>query len=415
MPQQLEYLDNYVPHRQKGFEDMRYRGGVDDPNWLNLRRPYWDRNGRAAVTVNTGRTTLVKGEQVPILEHVLIRDVVNEMGMTSPVLNATTLRKEEWIELDRRVIKAARFRMRAWPDLAASNTFGGFNGMSKMILEHETMADAGEAIVDMDGLTEGRTDTPRFQLEGLPLPITHSDFWYDSRRLGVSRNSGTPLDMVMGENAGRRVAESIEKVTIGVDTGITYGGNSTQVGGYGRTSAVYGYLNFPPRLTYNTITIPAGTNPEATLNDVNAMMEALATNKFYGPFILYHSTDWTKWLNNDYARAVVGATSIATNMTLRQRLLGIEGIQDVRRLDFLRPTASATGDPAAIAASHAYTMILVQMTSEVCRAVDGMGLTTIQYETVGGMKLNFKVMAINVPQLFADFSGNVGILHGRTA
>ncbi len=96
-------------------------------------------------------------------------------------------------------------------------------------------------------------------------------------------------------------------------------------------------------------------------------------------------------------------------------MLGIEGIEDVRRLDFLRPTATAAGDPAAVAASHAFTMILVQMTSEVCRAVNGLDITTIQYETVGGMKLNFKTMAIAVPQLFADFLGNCGILHARTA
>src|SRR5437763_1243196 len=85
-----------------------YRGGItgqiNGPNFINLRRPYYDKHGRASVTVNTGRTTLVKGMQVPIKEHRLIRDLTNR-GILSPVFNATTLRKEEWALLDTRIVR----------------------------------------------------------------------------------------------------------------------------------------------------------------------------------------------------------------------------------------------------------------------------------------------------------------------
>jgi hypothetical protein len=47
--------------------------------------------------------------------------------------------------------------------------------------------------------------------------------------------------------------------------------------------------------------------------------------------------------------------------------------------------------------------------------VIGMDVTTVQWETHGGMRLNFKVMAIMVPQLRSDFNGNAGIVHGSTA
>jgi hypothetical protein len=264
--------------------------------------------------------------------------------------------------------------------------------MSKTILEHETMSDPGEAIVDMDGLTEGRQDQPRFQLEGLPLPITHSDFWFSSRRLAVSRNTGTPLDTTMAEAAGRRVAEMIEKTTIGVETGITYG-NSTN---YGRTSSVYGYTNFPNRITKTDLTIPTGANPEAVVQDILEMRDLLYSHNFYGPFMLYHSTGYDIFLDNDYFRA--GGTSVL--QTLRQRVAGIDGIAGIRRLDFL---------------TSGYVLIMVQMTSDVARAVNGMDITTVQWESVGGMRLNFKVMAIQVPQLRADFNGNTGIVHATTA
>jgi hypothetical protein len=236
-------IDAFVPDPQ---HDYRSSGGygfvlnspgggaqVRNTNFTALRRPYFDRQGFPSVTLNLGRWTTEKGERVPLKEHRRISDLLrnNRFGaFDSPVFNATTLRKEEWIELDKTVLRAARYRLRAWADLSAANSFGGFNAMGKTVLEHETMADPGEAIVDMDALTEGRTDAPLFQLQGLPLPITHSDFWFSARYLDISRNSGTPVDTSMGEAAGRRVAEAIEKQTIGNNSGIVYGGNSTYVG-----------------------------------------------------------------------------------------------------------------------------------------------------------------------------------------
>jgi len=44
-----------------------------------------------------------------------------------------------------------------------------------------------------------------------------------------------------------------------------------------------------------------------------------------------------------------------------------------------------------------------------------MPITTVQWESQGGMRLNFKVMAIQVPQLRADYSSQSGIAHGTTS
>jgi hypothetical protein len=353
--------------------------------------------------------------------------MLRNQGIDSPVFNATALRKEEWIQLDAQVLRAARYRLRAYADLSKANSYGGFNGMTKMILEHETMSDPGYAQVDMTGLTPGRTDSPTFQLEGLPLPITHVDFDFDARRLGISRNSGTPLDTSMGEAAGRRVAETIEKTTIGNQTGVVYGGNSTQVGGYGRTSQVYGYVNFPARLTNSNFYLPTGNGrsgtgwvPADTLKDVLAALDQLRLNKFYGPWVLYTSNDWDQYLDNDY---ILTGGNVATQ-TLRQRLYAIgEGdgqgngervIVGVRRLDFLFASSvkSSTGPGYEnVAANYPFTMIFVQMTPDVARAVNGLDITTIQWQEKGGMQICFKVLCIQVPQLRADKYGNCGILH----
>jgi hypothetical protein len=267
--------------------------------------------------------------------------------------------------------------------------------MAKLTLEYEAMSDPGEAVVDMDGLSDARQDSPLFKLRSLPLPITHSDFNFSSRRIAVSRNTGTPLDTTMAEAAGRRVAEMIERTVIGIETGASY---ATQTAGYGAhdgTSTVYGYTNCPARITKTNLTIPTGSNPEATVADILAMRSLMYNNKFFGPFMIYHSTDWDLYLDNDYAR--LGGSN--ANLTLRQRLKAIEGIQDVRRLDYLTNT---------------FTMIMVQMTPDVARAINGMDITTVQWESQGGMRLNFKVMAIQVPQVRWDYNGIAGIIHATT-
>lgn len=366
-----------------------------------LLRPYRDERGMTCFNVNTGRTKFdTETEKDNAVFEEYTANELPQMGFEAPVGNATSLRKDDWLKLDSAVLKAARQRLRAWSDLASANTFGGFDGMSKMVLEHETMSDPGEALVDMDALTDGRTDSPKFQLEGLPLPITHSDFWFSQRRLAVSKNSKTPLDFTMAEAAGRRVAETIEKTLIGVTTGITYGDAS---GVYGVNSnaapKVYGYTNYPNRVTKTDATAPTGSNGTVVLTQWLAMRELMYAQKFYGPFMVYTSANWDQYLDNLFSSTEPSAG------TLRSRLAQIDGIKGIRRLDFLPgTTGGATHD-----------VVWVQMTSDVARAVNGMGLTTVQWPSQGGMRTNFKVMAIHVPQLRSDYDGNCGIGHSTCA
>jgi len=316
------------------------------------------------------------------------------LGLNSPIYNvATALRKDEWQKIDRSVIKVARQRLRLWGDIASRNTFGGFNGMAKSILEWETMSDPGEAVVDMDGLTVGRSDQPRFQLEGLPLPITHSDFFFGSRKLAESRNSGTPLDLTMAEAAARRVGESIEKTSIGISTGLTFG----VAADYGQTPTVRGLINHPQRNTKTDMTTPDGTNGPTILTEWLAVRDLLYGDNMYGPYMAYTSNDYDEFLDNLFS------TTEPSAGTLRSRLLQIDGITGIKRLDFL---TGSTND---------FEVIMVQMTPDVVRAVIGMDMTTVRWETIGGMQLNFKVMAIHVPQVRADFDGQSGVAHASVA
>ena len=186
------------------------------------------------------------------------------------------------------------------------------------------------------------------------------------------------------------MAEKLEDTLIGEIAGMDYGDSSE----YGRASKVWGFTNYPDRITVN-LTQPTGLNPEATIADILEMREALYNSGFTdGPYMVYTSKDWDLYLDNDYAR--LGGNNASE--TLRDRIKRTAGIIDVRRLNRL---------------SGPFQMIMVQMTSDVFQAVNGLDLTTIQWETMGGMQLHFKVLCIQTPLFYSDIDGNCGVCHGR--
>lgn len=371
--------------------------GRFDPGLL---RPFIDPNDRKKYcTINTGRTEYDKevGADVPVFEDVLVKDLI-DAGIESPVFNSS-MRKQEWVRVDDTVQREYLQRLRAWSDLAGANPVGGFNGMAFTTYEYEAMSEAGIAIESMDGLTEEMNDTPLWKLRSMPLPIQHSGFFYSQRQLMVSRNKGMPLSQTMPSMAARRIAELVEKKLIGSIAGLTFGTDTGGLSPHDGTSTQWGYTTFPYKIDFTGLTVPTGTNPDAIFDDVLAMRDELYDNNCYGPFIIYTSRDWDRYLDNVFYVAGTGmGTATGTTTTLRQMIKGIEGIQDIRRLDFFET---------------AFSMIMVQMTSDVAQAINGMDITTVMWETQGGMRQNFKVMAINVPLLKADFEGRSGILYAR--
>lgn len=391
----MNYVINGQPHGDVAceFADTGYNSG--------LYRPFIDENGNRCVIVNVGmHYDPKKGRKVPTYEKMTCRWAREMMDYDAPTLwtnNATTLSKDQWIQFDNAALKAARKRLRAWSDLAAANIYT-LDGMSAEMLEHETINDPGEARVDMEGMADGTQDRHLFQLEGLPLPITHSDFWFSERKLSISRRGGQPLSTLMAEACGQRVAEMVEKTTIGVVTGLTYG----TAANYGRAPTVYGFINHGA-INTKTLTAPTGENSETTVREVLDMRSTLYDDGFYGPYVVYNSSDWDVFLDADYySLKTSGATS--PTQTLRERLKKIEDVQDVRRLDYLTPTLMG----------GTFGLVMVSLSNAaVARAVVGMPIKIVQWPSMGGMRLNFKVMCIMAPQIRADYNGHSGINYGK--
>lgn len=303
------------------------------------------------------------------------------------VTNApATLTRDAWVQFDTVIVRALYLRLRAMADIrAAGLTYDIPNGLAHTVLQYQTLGDIQRATVSMDPIRRGEGDRPVIDAGMLPLPVIHKDFDFSAREIAVSRSGRVPvpLDTTTAELAARKVAEEIERLTVGTAGPFSYGGG-----------AIYGYTNFPQRSTNTTMPVPDGTNGPAVLNALLALRQVLISNRHFGPYVLYCNTQWASVLDNDF-------TTTHGYLTLRQRILAVDGIQDVRILDFL-PTTN-------------WHCILVEMAPETVRAVIGMEVQTVQWESMGGMMKHFKVMCIQIPQLRPDQAGNSGIAHGSTA
>lgn len=348
-----------------------YRNEDRPEVWVDVTMGHETREDRDGAIIRNSQHEAV---MFPVKEPQLVserrRKDLTVINITS---NATVLRKDQWIMIDQTVLDAARKRMVAWADLRATNTFGGFDGFATPILEFERLTDSGQAVVDMDGMSEGLNFAPKFELQGMPLPITHCDFFLSSRFLASSRRGGggAAADTIRAEMAARRVGETIEQTLIGTQTGTTYGISTD----YTNTSKVEGYTNHNDRITTTSITAPSGSNGTTILTEWLDHRDNMYQQNFYGPFQIYTATSYDQFLDDEF--------KTNSDKSLRQRLMEIEGINSIKRLDYL---------------TTAGTYLWVQMGPEI-QAVNGMEVTTVQWESKGGMQLNFKVMGIQVPRI----------------
>lgn len=300
---------------------------------------------------------------------------VSVNGQAVPIANAT-LQYDEWKEIDRVVSKAGRSRLNLTQFLISKGLelrLG--NGLASTVLQSQNANDISAAELSMAGDKNGKQDRPNFETVYLPLPIAHKDFELSIRVLESSRKNGDGLDLFVAELAARKVAELIEDMVIN-GASYTFGGGS-----------IAGLTTQSSRNTQTMGTAWASDTGENILFDILTARDTLHADNHHGPYALICSTNCEKPLDSDF--------KAASDLTLRQRIKEVGGIEEVLVCD-------------GLTASHA---VLFELTPEVVRIVNGLELTTVEWETKGGMIFNFKVMAIMVPQVRADQDGKSGIVH----
>lgn len=406
---QLTMTDRFVPavNGERSFDVAEKY--LADPQYLSLNRPFImeggpydnkpcvlvnvrDKQGNPRYTVNKGVKTLIK-EPVPVAEAFL-----SGVPVPSWALNATTFRRDDWIQLDTEVQTAYRNRLKLISVLQQRVNVDVPGGWGKLTYEYDAMSDAHSAVMDMDGLTEAFNDAPLFLPRSVPLPFTHSDFWYSDRLLAASRSSGgSGLDVYSAEMAGRRVAELVEDVAIGITAGITYGTRANYFP-HDLTSTWFGLTNYTNRNTKTNMTLPTagGWVPDTMYNEILSALQTLYGDNVFGPFAIFYSTDLDQYMQRVYS--ISGGNT--PGETLRTMLLKHNDIESVERLDRLTST---------------YTIIIVALDRKYIRFLNGMGPRTWQYDTRGGMQKNFKVGVVQATLPLSDYVGRAGLMIVTTA
>lgn len=329
--------------------------------------------GGMQVYGNIAQKLLVANMNVNALRPVLPDNIQPGMHVNA------TLRRDEWKQYDDAILKTAVSRRIGVADLQAMGlVFNLGNGLGTMVLEYEDVSDFTDAEVSMDGRAKVQKDRPDFEINYLPLPITHKDYSIQARALAASRSRGDALDTTSAELATRKVVEKVETYLFQGSSTFTYGGGT-----------IYGYMTHPDRneVDFSADEWDLSTGGEGILTDVRAMKQALIDAKYYGPYMIYVPTNYETALDDDFKSA--------SDKTTRQRILEVEGVMGVKVADFL------TDD----------NVIMVQMTSDVVRLVNGLDISNVEWNEEGGMVLNYKVMEIKVPQIRSDQSGNCGVAH----
>lgn len=286
---------------------------------------------------------------------------------------------DEWKELDKVVIDSFQQRLVGVGDLMSRGlTYNLNKGLAATVLTFQDASDVNDADLTMDGINRGQKDRQEYAIKYLPLPIIHKDFFFSIREIEQSRMGTRPLDTSMAAQCARKIAEKAENLLFNGSSSFTYGGGT-----------IYGYTDFTNR---NTFSIISGGWTSATgeqiLADLLDMKQASINDRCYGPWIVYIPTAYETILDGEF--------KADSDKSIRQRLLEVGGIQDIKVADFLA----------------ADNVVLVQLQSDTVRMVNGMSVKVVQWDVDGGLGVNFKVMAIMVPQLRADQTGRCGIVHG---
>jgi uncharacterized linocin/CFP29 family protein len=329
------------------------------------RRPYINRRG-ISVVANVG---IVGGKKV-------YREVA--MG---PHVNAT-LRKDEWVKLDERVIESSRERLVIIDDLRAAGLTYSVGGLGTIISEWEASSEITDAEVTMDGETQAEQDRQEFTINGVPIPVIQKPFKIGERTLLASRTRGAALDVTTGIEAARSVARVSENM---VFNGTTLGAVKSAANTY----QIYGLTNFPGRAlgTISDWSNPA-TTPETILTEILELIQTMeTTHRKYGPFRLY--------IPGAYAFQFRRDLKANSDKTLEQRVLAIAQIQAIRVSDVL-----ADGN-----------VLLIQMTSDVIDLAVAADVTNIQWASPSGWTNYFQTFAAWAPRIKQDYDDRAGYIH----
>lgn len=301
------------------------------------------------------------GGSLTIPPNYLRHGVINRKLMYEHLVENGLLREDQTREIDETLVRVARRDLVAVADLRGAGLTKSLNNIGITSYEYERVTPVGEATQSMSITNLGDRDLVNFGMTAIPVPVTASQFRMDARMVAAGGGSGAGVNLVNIEEHTRSVAEKLEDTLVN--------GSEVVLG----SNLLYGYTDFPAReqLSYtNTEWNDPSADAQDAIRDVIAMRDALRANGFSGPYVLYLPTDYDGVIDEDYKEF--------GDRTLRERILQINGISAIRTLPSLAPS----------------NVLLVQMTSSVVQAVIGQDITTVTWDTYGGLASHWAILAV---------------------
>lgn len=330
------------------------------------------RPNRQIITPNQNRSNEVL-QMAGMSGSLGMRLMANNMNPACLRTQAVLL-KDEWVDLDTRIIQIAQERLSLTQDLIEAGLTYELGGIGTTISQWQVESDMTDATVSMEPDSEDNRDLLEYQLAQVPVPIIHKDFKLGIRQLEATRRMGSNIDLTNADAAARRVAVGMEDLVI-------KGYPSTFVG-----QNIWGVTNHPDRIT-GVATGNWLSDIDAVYTTVLSMLAAADARHRYGPFNLY--------ISPGLGQVIYYVYPDGSGQTVLQRLQNIDAINEIKVNDRL-----ADGD-----------LVLVQMTADTIDLAVAQPLIPVEWDEKGGLVVNFKIMTALVPRIKPDGYGELGIVH----
>jgi uncharacterized linocin/CFP29 family protein len=315
------------------------------------------------------------------------RIVVNSEGETQLVANdGAALPYQAWLDIETAIYPAARLRMVGIGHLQGRGLIYPVPSLGHTVTLWNVSSDMTPADINMSGITPGEEDRVRYDTRQVPIPIVHKDFRINYRNMEAMRAFGARIDVTDAEIAAQRVAERSEEML--------FSGTPIKVEG----GEIFGYRNFPARTQIDLTTDWLSADPEQIRDDVQAMLAAARAKRYYGPFMLYIPAEYEGVLDEYFLIGDPENGPVAPTQTVRAAIMSLAGIEGIAVSDWL----GASNE-----------VLLVQLTRDVVDLAVAQDITTISWQTMGGMVNHYKVMAAWAPRVKSDYDGRCGIVHLR--
>ena len=313
----------------------------------------------------------LSADRLNIPRHFVRNGEVNRSAMYRSLVENRTLREDETKQIEGALTRVARRDLRAVADLSSAGLVVPLRNIGVTSYEFDRVAPVGKATQSMSILNLGERDLVRFARNAVPVPVTASQFELDARRQAAGTTIGEPIDVTNVEEHTRSVAETMDDTLVN-GSNVVLGANTLP-----------GYTNFGPRhqLSYSDAPWPTiSGDKEPAVTDVLAARTALRDTGFTGPYVLYIPANFDGVIDEDY--------KAESDRTLRDRLLAIDGIQDIRVLPTLPDNQ----------------VLLVQLTSSVVVWASGQDITTVTWDFMGGLGSRWAILNVGAPALKEAFS-----------